>query len=119
GPVQGARDLAGTAADAVDELPVGYHSRHLVAVRLVAGADDLVEVEDLSRQEHGAVEARGGEPEVEGAIGVLLGAVVLRLEMPDHRVEFQIRELLGLSLGIPLDEARLGAQLPAPKRSFD
>src|SRR5213076_3165682 len=56
--VKRAGDLAGAAADAVDELALSDDRRDLVAVRFVARTDDVVEVERFAGQDHVTVELR-------------------------------------------------------------
>ena len=90
--VERAGDLARAAADAVHELALRDDRRDLVAARLVARPDDLVEVERLAGQEHVAVELRRREAQVEAARLVLQVARVLGLEPAEHRVGRHARQ---------------------------
>src|SRR5690606_10071130 len=75
GGVQGAADLAGPAADAVDDLTLENFGRDLEAVVEGAGADDVVEGEHLAWHQGGAVQLLGGAGDVlrAGGLAALIG----------------------------------------------
>ena len=85
-----------------------------VPVGLVAGAHELVEIEDFPRQKHVAVEFARRDAQVEGARRVLLRALVASLEPAEHLVEADPVELLGRAPGLllrPHDACARGAGL--------
>ena len=91
--VQRSRNLAGAAADAIDELAFRDDGRDLVAVGFVTRSDGLVEVEHLAGHQHRAVEVRRCLPQVVGARVVFGIFGVAGVEPAEDLVEFDVAEL--------------------------
>src|SRR5262249_47029979 len=93
GAVERAGDLAGSAAEPVDELALGNHWSDAVAMGFVARANGLVEVEDLPRHDDDTIELRCGEAEVVGPLLGLAAWPVPGLEVAEPLVELDVSKL--------------------------